>query len=79
MSAALYAALRGDDVLMAAIDAADPDTYGVSCPCGCYYVGKFSVLDPADASCPECGGTRGGGESPALGKGPEAVRKQSNN
>lgn len=28
MSNALFAALRGDDVLMAAIDAADPDTYG---------------------------------------------------
>jgi len=72
---ALGHALRGDDAFFKAIDAADPDTFGVSCSgCGTYYVGKFSVIDPADACCPECGGTRGAGESPALGSGPEAAR-----
>lgn len=71
---ALHAALRGDDVLMMAIDAADPDSYAVTCSeCGTYYVGHFSKLDPADACCPSCGGTRGCGESPAIGSGPEAA------
>lgn len=74
MSALGYA-LRGDDAFFKAIEAADPDTFGVSCSdCGTYYVGKFSVIDPVDACCPECGGTRGAGESPALGSGPEAAR-----
>lgn len=69
-------ALRGDDALMKAIDAADPDTFGVSCPCGTYYVGRFTKINPADACCPDCGGTRGGCESPALGSGPAASTKR---
>lgn len=74
---ALGFALRGDDVLMAAIDAADPDTFGVQCPCGCYHVGRFSEQSPdqpIDAACPHCGSTRGSFESPALGSGPASVR-----
>lgn len=74
---ALSLALRGDDVLLAAIDAADPDTFGINCPCGCYHVGRFSeqIADhPIDAACPQCGSTRGSFESPALGSGPASVR-----
>lgn len=74
MSNALFAALRGDDFLMAAIDAADPDTYGTSCECGCFHIGRWSKFEPAEARCPECGSARGGLESPALGSGPDSVR-----
>ena len=71
---ALHHALRGDEAFFKAIEAADPDTYGIDCPCGTYYVGRFSKFEPADACCPSCGGTLGSGESPALGGGPEAAR-----
>lgn len=74
---ALVHALRGDDALMAAIDAADPDTFGISCSCGCYHVGRFSeqvANQPIDAACPRCGSKRGCFESPALGSGPASVR-----
>lgn len=74
MSNALGFALRGDDALWRAIDAADPDTFGVSCPCGCFHVGKFSEMDPIDARCPDCGSGRGGFESPALGRGKPTVK-----
>lgn len=74
MSNALGFALRGDDALWRAIDAADPDTFGVSCPCGCFHVGKFSEMEPTEARCPECGSARGSFESPALGGGPPSVK-----
>lgn len=71
---ALHHALRGDEAFFKAIEAADPDTYGIYCPCGTYYVGRFSKFEPADACCPHCGGTSGSGESPALGAGPAASK-----
>ena len=74
---AMGAALRGDDAFLQAIDAADRDTFGINCPCGCYHVGRFSEQDPnapIDAACPRCGSTRGSFESPALGRGPASVR-----
>jgi len=76
---ALAAALRGDDFFFAAIDAADPDTFGINCPCGCYHVGRFSEQDPQrpiDAACPECGSTQGSFESPALGSGPASAKSK---
>lgn len=69
----LSAALRGDIHFLAAIDAADADTFGISCPCGTYHVGKFIDMDPRDAVCPSCGCDHGAGETPALGTGPASL------
>lgn len=70
---ALGLALMGDDVFFAAIEAADPDTYGIDCTCGCYHVARIS-LGTDNARCPECGSSRGGCESPALGDGPRSLQ-----
>lgn len=71
--AALWLALRGDDAFYAAIEAADPDSFGVSCPCGTYHVGRHS-RGIYDARCPDCGRRTGSMESPALGQGPASVQ-----
>lgn len=73
----LAAALRGDDAFMEAIDAADPNSWGGHCRCGCYFIGKLDAMNPYDAACPKCGSTRFSVESPALESGPAAVRRQS--
>ena len=78
-SAALAAALRGDDAFFEAIDRADPGTYGLHCDCGTFSVGRFDELDPADAACPNCGETKCGLESPALGSGPKPVKARTPN
>ena len=76
-SAALGAALGGDDAFFAAIDRADPGTYGLHCStCGTFSVGRFDELDPSDAACPSCGSVRFGFESPALGSGPKPKRSE---
>lgn len=74
MSNALGFALRGDDVFLRAIDNADPDTFGVSCQCGCFHIGKFSEMEPHEARCPDCGSDRGSFESPALGGGKASIK-----
>ena len=74
MSNALGFAIRGDDALIKAIDEADPDTFGISCQCGCFHIGKFSEMEPHEARCPECGSDRGCFESPALGGGRPSVK-----
>jgi hypothetical protein len=64
-SAFMGAALRGDEEFLKAIDAADPDTFGISCSgCETYYVGKWSECQPTDVCCPVCNNTRGSMESP---------------
>lgn len=63
-----------DEEFFAAIDAADPDTFGVWCAeCDEYYVGRIS-LGPEDYRCPCCGSRRGGMESPALWSGRPAIQ-----
>ena len=72
---AMAAALMGDDVFMAAIDNADPDTFGCNCSnCETYYVGRWSGDGaPPKVACPNCKTSKASLESPALGSGPEAI------
>jgi hypothetical protein len=71
----LHYALRGDDVFFAAIEAADPDLFGITCSaCDTYHVGHFDD-GPMNCRCPECGCNRGSFESPALGGGPATLQQ----
>lgn len=71
----LHFALRGDDAFFAAIDAADPDYFGITCSsCETYHVGHYDD-GPVNCRCPRCGCNRGSLESPALGSGPATLQQ----
>ena len=78
MSGLLHA-LRGDTAFFEAVKQADPDTFGISCECGTYYIGRFSMMAPENAICPTCFESSGGCESPALGTGPAAKDVRQHN
>lgn len=70
----LHFALRGDEAFFAAINAADPDMFGITCSvCETYHVGHFDD-GPLNCRCPNCGGGRGSFESPALGSGARTLQ-----
>jgi len=80
MTDPLSLAMMGDDAFWAALDEADPDTYGISCECGIYHVGRWSRNERPNnpnGKCPVCGSGAGAMETPALGHGPASVQKQA--